>query len=382
MPPPPVQISLRQQKLPEISALEVEWRTLEAVARPSFFTSWHWIGTLLHAVPEDGRPSLLRGVANGKTIALCLLGARLIRRRLGLIRCRTLYINETGDPEHDLTIEHNGLLVATRYEQAVNRALIEWFLENDTDADELQISGSVHRLPALLVEERGLARIEVGKPWFYMELDRLRSSGGDLSCALSRNARQQLRRAIRDYEKSGELTLTRPTDLADAQCFFSDLKELHCATWRNRGKRHAFDRAFFEPFHRSLIERNLSEGTVELVRAAAGPRTIGYLYNFRLGEVVYAYQSGFSYEERESRPGAVAHALAIRDAYRSGAGTYDFLAGRNRLKESFSTHSRLMYWQLIQRPRFDLQIENSARRLKRLLRGPSINHHAAMAFSA
>jgi CelD/BcsL family acetyltransferase involved in cellulose biosynthesis len=111
-----------------------------------------------------------------------------------------------------------------------------------------------------------------------------------------------------------------------------------------RGKAHSFTRAFFEPFHQLLIERNFAAGGIELLRASAGDLVLGYLYDFRLGDHIYAYQSGFAYDEGTARPGAGAHAMAIRGAYRSGAAVYDFMAGHNRLKESFSTRCEPMLW--------------------------------------
>jgi CelD/BcsL family acetyltransferase involved in cellulose biosynthesis len=132
-----------------------------------------------------------------------------------------------------------------------------------------------------------------------------------------------------------------------------------------RGKPHAFSRPFFERFHRLLIERHWADGVLQLLRATAGPRLIGYLYNLRLANHVYAYQSGFAYGETRARPGAIAHAFAIRDAYRSGARTYDFLAGDNRLKQSFATDSAPMLWQVIQKPRLPFRLERVVRTVKR-----------------
>jgi len=94
-------VEFSREALPPLGTLEREWRTLEAVARPSFFTSWQWIGTLLAAVPAASRPSLLRGAAQGQTVGLALLGAGTIRRRHGLVKSRALYLNETGDPRFD-----------------------------------------------------------------------------------------------------------------------------------------------------------------------------------------------------------------------------------------------------------------------------------------
>src|SRR5216684_2569559 len=82
------EVEFRREALPPQAELEREWRALETAARPSFFTSWHWIGTFLASVPVAHRPGLLRGVARGSTVALALLGAGVTRRRHGMIRTR------------------------------------------------------------------------------------------------------------------------------------------------------------------------------------------------------------------------------------------------------------------------------------------------------
>jgi CelD/BcsL family acetyltransferase involved in cellulose biosynthesis len=367
-------VEFRREALPPLATLESQWRSLEAAAHPSFFTSWYWIGTLLALLPEASRPSLLRGSICGRTVALALLGARLVRRRHGLIRSRALYLNETGDPTFDSpTIEHNGLLVALAHESAARDALIAWFAENGADADELHISGSLDEVSQTAVKAGGLRRREIAVPSYYVELRRLLPSGGELFPVLSANARQQLRRAIRYFERSGPLQLRRAATIAEADGFFAALKELHSASWEQRGEQHAFTRPFFEPFHRLLIRRGLEAGATELLKASAGDRVIGYLYNFRLRDRVYAYQSGFAYDDRAARPGAVTHAMAIRDAYRSGAANYDFLAGRNRLKESFSTHCEPMMWQVIQQPRLAFRLEDLARSVKGTVGGGRID---------
>ena len=101
------------------------------------------------------------------------------------------------------------------------------------------------------------------------------------------------------------------------------------------------------------------------MRACAGDRVIGYLYNFRLGNHIYAYQSGFDDADRRVQPGFVTHALAIRHAFASGACVYDFMAGRNRLKERLATRCEPMLWQVIQQPRFAFRMEDFGRRMKR-----------------
>jgi CelD/BcsL family acetyltransferase involved in cellulose biosynthesis len=363
----PPQIVFCREALPSLPMLESEWCALESVATPSFFTSWQWIGTLVSAVPPAGRPKLLRGRAGGETVALASLGASR-RRRHSLVRSRALYLNEIGDARFDsLTIEHNGVLTATGWEKAVGDGLVDWFAGICKEADELQVSGSRVPLPQKRLEECGLTSIKTALPSYSVDLRRLAASNGELDPVLSANARQQLRRAFRHFQGHGPLHLGEAASVMEALSFFNSMKALHCASWERRSKPHSFAGEFFEPFHRLLIERSFAKGGTQLLRASAGDRVIGYLYNFRLGNRVYSYQSGFDDVDRRERPGVVAHALAIRHAFRAGASVYDFMAGSNRLKQSFATCCEPMLWQVIQQPRLVFRLEDFARRLKHSL---------------
>jgi CelD/BcsL family acetyltransferase involved in cellulose biosynthesis len=362
------EVEFRREPLLPLPILERQWRALEAISTASFFTSWRWIGTLLATVPPTRHPGLLRGVVQGETVALALLGSAVARRRQGLIQSRSLHLNEIGDPSLDaLTIEHNGILAATGREPEVYDAALAWFAGMSHEADELYFSGSMLRLPEEAVEGRGLGRSESCVPSYSVDLALLSPSCGELYPVMSANARQQLRRAFRNFEQRGSLCLTAATTLEEALKFFAELKALHCASWERRGKVHAFTGAFFEPFHRRLIESSFDDGGIQLLKASAGEHVIGYLYNFRQGSRIYAYQSGFAEAARGERPGVVAHALAVRRAFRSGARVYDFMAGRNRLKQSFATRCEPMLWQVFQQPRLAFRLERLARRIKQRL---------------
>jgi CelD/BcsL family acetyltransferase involved in cellulose biosynthesis len=348
--------------LPE---LEREWRQLESAANPSFFTSWHWIGTLLNALPPASRPKLLRGAVHGHAVSLALLGTNETRRRRRLVRSRGLYLNQTGDPRFDsLTIEHNGILAAAEWELVIWDELIGWFAGLRGEADELNVGGSQRHLSEAALGKWGLGCHETSLPSYSIDLCRLEGSDGEIYPVLSASARQQLRRALRYFERFGPLRLVEATTVAEALTFFDAMKELHCASWERRGRAHSFSSGFFEPFHRLLIGRSFAEGGTLLLKACAGDRVLGYLYNFRLGNRVYAYQSGFDDADRRERPGIVTHFLAIRHAFRSGARVYDFMAGRNRLKESFATRCEPMLWQVVQQPRLTFRLEHFARQFK------------------
>jgi hypothetical protein len=98
---------------PGRSALEKQWRDLEARAEITFFLSWNWIGPW---VDEAGLPDwLLVGRAGGEIVCLGLL-RRSLDRRHGFVRSRTLHLHATGCEHQDVIfIEYNGLLTDRRF---------------------------------------------------------------------------------------------------------------------------------------------------------------------------------------------------------------------------------------------------------------------------
>ncbi len=340
-----------------LDELEREWRRLEIEASPSFFLSWNWIGTLLEMLPPEAKPRLLRGTAAGRTVALAILGDAEIRRHR-IIHARRWVLNATGNPAMDcICVEHNGLLASPRVGWD---GLLEAFVATK-EIDELSLPGITAPPPASLVEGRGLLRDEVPDLAFAVELGALSATGGDVGAVLSSNARSQLRRAMRKLEP---VALEAAASEVEALAFFRTLKELHIPWWEQRGLPHAFVHEFFERFHERLIERAFADGAIQLLRVWSGDRTLGILYNFQRDKHVYAYQSGFVQPEGQERPGVIAHALAIKRAWQDAAEIYDFMAGENRLKRSFSNRTETLSWTVIQKPRLRFHAEHRARRLK------------------
>lgn len=341
------------------------WQALEARAEPSFFQSWGWIGCWLDCLPPDLSPEVAEVRWRGGIVGLGILVRRTLMRR-GVVRSRTLLLHQTGDEAlDDIYVEHNGLLCDRQFTAAAEQRLVDWLVERDHDWDELHLPGVPSRWAAL-AKARGL-HVWVRTAHFCRQLDLrgIRARGGDLFVGLSRNSRYQLRRAERVAERSGPLRIVEAADPAEAQVFFDGLKTLHIASWRRRGRRHAFSHPFFEQFHRALIDSRFGAGEIQLLKATAGTAVVGYLYNFRYRGHVYAYQSGFAdADEPHAKPGLVTHALAIRHNLDQGAHTYDFLAGDNRLKLSLADRVSELVWLTLQRERLPLVFERGLRSLK------------------
>ncbi len=344
---------------PRDKCIEAEWRQLEAAAKASFFLSWDWTGPLLASLPAGCSISLLRLCDRSRTVGLAYLGRDLAIRHL-VVRSKQIYLNAPG---HLLTVEDNLLLAEPELDTVCSDALLSWFACSQTGADELVLQGL--RQPLMQRDCYHLFYHNLPVRSYHVDLTRLELTGGRFVDLLSKNARYQLRRSMRDYGGAAALELAEAKSVEEALAWFNDMKVLHVSSWTRRAKLHAFSTPFFETFHRNLISHTFSAGRIQMLRVKAGGKPIGYLYNFRDGPYTYAYQSGFEDEDRRLRPGVMSHALAIEHNFRLGVELYDFLAGTNRLKRSFATGYRDMYWTTVQLPRLRFRLENLARRAKR-----------------
>lgn len=339
------------ESLPPLESLERLWSGLDRVGAHSFFVSWNWIGPFLRCT--GGNAMLLRAVRGEMLAGLAVVSAASGRIRR-LFPVRRSFLNARGDPEIDgIMVEHNGFAVPHGSGEYLLCALAEWFRGGGISADELVLPG---------ISAPGVTRDRWVTEWrreAYRTPLRTMSEAGIVSL-LSRNARQQLRRSVRDY--GDVLALDRAATADIAFTYFDELKRLHVKSWERRGRNHAFDNPFFERFHRAVIEQGVAEGAVDLLRVRAGSAVLGYLYNFVRNGIVSSYQSGFADDEPGLRPGYVCHALAIDHYAEKGMHCYDFLAGTNRLKESFGVETYELSWLQVRKPMIAFRFDSLIRK--------------------
>jgi CelD/BcsL family acetyltransferase involved in cellulose biosynthesis len=341
--------------------LRQKWVTLERQCRPSFFLSWRWIGAWI-AVAATA-PLLVKCYRHGEIVALGLL-QRHTRRR-GLIAARQLCLHETGDAVLDAPmIEHNGFLIAQEDEGLV--ATILQYLQSDAGAwDEILLSG-ISTNTAREAQTAGLilnidreypifvARLSKDRPWLE---------------GRSKGLRAQLRQSRSFAEQMGPVELVAASGVLESVAFFEQMVVLHSKYWRSRKKAGAFATDYSRAFHRHLIATPEAGGEVFLLRLQAGSEVLGYLYNFRAGDRMYAYQSGFAYRcDNRHRPGLLAHALALEHAASQGVESYDFLAGESSYKARLGErHGSLLWARAQRRHRPLLTVERAALAFKRWL---------------
>jgi len=347
--------------LDDPDALGREWRDLEARADGSFFLSWRWLGCWLESFPL--RPLVLRARAGARTVGLALLQPARGRRH-GWLPVDSWQLHRTGDAARDaVAIEYNGLLLDRAYPATLpGRALA--FLAGSGAWDELVLAGVTAdwQQPAMASGLR--VRLLARQPSYRVPLDRLRAAGGDYPASLSANARGQLRRALRVQAAHGPLSATAADGPEQALAYFEALRGLHAATWRQRGQPGAFAHPEVLAFHRRLIAAGTADGSVELLRLAAGDRAFGYLYLFVHRGWVGYYASGFAADaDPHAKPGLVSHCLAIGRHLALGRDCYDFMAGAQRYKASLGVPGPEIVTLALQRPRAKLRLEDALRAL-------------------
>ncbi|MFY7863795.1 GNAT family N-acetyltransferase [Roseateles sp.] len=348
--------------------LEHQWRVLEQSSKASFFISWDWMGALLDSAQGIETPQVLRVNASGELKGIALLWSGH-QRRLGLIRTRSLHLNETGRPEFDrITMEHNGILSAAGDEVNVLNSAIKYLAEHP-DWDECFLSGLDDGLTKQLDEVAPLERLWHQRRWtkafHFVDLEAVRNVGGDYLDSLSSNSRYQAKRAIKGYAAFGPLTCERAASTSEALTWFEDLVRLHQAHWTAKGEPGAFSSSFTRSFHTTLITRGWERGNVSILRVMAGPELLGYLYNFERNGIASNYQSGHAISESNKlKPGLVIHCLAVQEALKRGLATYDLLMGGDHFKPSLCNASGEMSWSKLQQRRLPLGIEMYLRKAR------------------
>ena len=356
------------EEIRDPEAIAERWRDLERRAQCSFFQSWGWVGSWLKTFPEKGRPLLLQARFRGRIVGLSVLGRNALRH-LKLLSSRALLVSETGIPADDaLTVEHSGLLMEQGLEQeiighcltALAAARIEW--------DELYISGVERGHIAAYLDGARAARLQpvvrADHPYFFVDLSELARTRTDYLSTLSRNSRYQVRRALREYRRRGDVRFEVAGSLPDALRFFAEMRTLHQAYWNGKGYPGAFATRSANDFHERLISGRFEKGEIQLVSVRVGNRACGYLYSFVFGGIVSNYQSGFRYEEDPKiKPGFVAHALAVEHNLEIGNRVYDFLVGDQRFKRSLATNEERMIWLALRKDRWKFRLENGLRAL-------------------
>ena len=361
--------TIRVESVPASRWAEVKpiWAHLARVCPlRSFFVQADWTEMWLKHCTENLSATLLTFFDGGTAVGICILSYAVIR--YGPITIIRAFLNAAGEPEHyDTCIEYNTILCLAGKEMDVADALVA--LLKEARWDELCLNGFFPSpiLDHLLAELTPCSIRIVEKPCHYVDLDVVRAKG-DYSALLGRTTRERLRRNRREYTKAGEIATHASRTVEQALTMLEELRDLHQASWRARGKLGAFAAPPFLAFHRDLIERTFTAGATKLLKIKAGDR-VCLLYLFLFERKVLFYQSGLQREaDRRLSLGLLAHAQAVEWCLSNDFKEYDLLAGDSQYKRSLGTDSRSLRWVTVQRPTIKMRAMSIVRTLRHGLR--------------
>lgn len=348
---------------PDRTWLQHAWQSLEERCHPVFFLSWHWIGCWLDCFVRHFY--VIEARIDGRTVGLGVIVSSQ-GRPSRFHFAKQYYLHRTGDDSLDqIWIEYNDFLLEPAVADAVREKMLATLMAEVVGDGVLSV-GACYR-DTFTCAPPDLDRHQIWATSAYsVDFTAYRAKDLTPSQALSRSARYQIRRSLREYESLGPLTVTQALTVKDALCFFELARPLHIKRWGSQPGQSGFVNDGFRQFHQTLISRGIEDGSVAIYKVMAGQTLISVMYNFHWQNQVYFYLCALNYEIKgcHSKPGLVSHYLLINDAFEQGFDGYDFMGGFSRYKKTFANHETELAIYHIRQNRLRVRLEHTLRAIK------------------
>ena len=214
--------------------LRQAWLDLQDRTDCSYFLTWGWIGTWLQQIAITLSPVVVRVWHDEQLVGLAVFVPRDIKRRIAF-RASALFLHEYPFDHKNMVIEYNGLLAARGHESAVYAETVGHLLRDFKQYDEFHF-GAITEAAARCLEKAvaGKLRFSISEQSVARQVDLrgLDAVSDSYLATLSRNARGQIRRALRLYEQREPLQVFEAVDVNQALEYFARLKALHTAYWQ------------------------------------------------------------------------------------------------------------------------------------------------------
>ena len=310
-----------------LEALREEWDELvEASDAGEIFLTWEWLATWWRHLGAGRRPALYTVRDGGRLIALAPWAGPAPGARVGAAALRFLGSGVVGSDYLDLVVrrgESEAAIAALAERLDGARPTLELVQVRTGDSAVAALAGALER--------RGWWKLERAThlcPW--IELD---GRGWDAFVgALGPSHRANLRRRIRQAERTPGFAFRRAATPEEVESFFDVLVDLHRKRWRGRGGSDALMEPAVVAFHREFCRLALGRGWLRLYVLELEGKPVAALYALRYRHRFLFYQSGFDPAHAGRSVGLVCLALSLRAAMEEGATEYDLLHGAESYK--------------------------------------------------
>ncbi|PWQ97120.1 hypothetical protein DKW60_11225 [Leucothrix pacifica] len=330
----------------QFCALKNEWNTLvEHSIHPQPFLLWEWVYTWWEVYQKPNYKLQILAVYDNEQ--LLAIAPFYINNEHWLVRGRLRMLGEGEAREDEVVSHYPDVISLASHRSDVVKALVAYLLEHD---NEWSFGQFRFMLGDSLLNEM---QQQISQQYDHYTVSSSQSYAIQLPptpeeyvASLSRSMRKQFRSRLNRMQSSGEIEIRSAQDYADPHEAMDILERLHRARWESREKGSIFDSLSFKTFHKTLLNRLLDQGIIDIRVMYHDGEPIAAVHNFNFKKRCYSYQSGFSsQDDKRFSPMVVFDILEIQALVKAGYLEYDYLSaeGDNSYKAKFKCESEPVY---------------------------------------
>ena len=326
--------------------LKSDWNQLvEHSIHPQPFLLWEWIFTWWEVYAKSSYELTIVAVYKDET--LVALAPFYIDNSALLIKGRLRMLGE-GEAFKDEVVSHYpDIICLEAHREPVVDHLVEYLLQNESSWSFGQFRFMLGNSVLSDMQKKLASHYDhytVSSSQSYaIELPK---TPEDYVASLSRSMRKQFRSRLNRMESSGELKILSAHEFDDPHEALEILERLHRARWEKQGVSCIFDSIAFKTFHKTLLNRFLEQGIIDIRVMYHNGEAVAAVHNFNFNKRCYSYQSGFkSQDDKRFSPMVVFDILEIQALVSAGYIQYDYLSaeGDQSYKEKFKCETAPVY---------------------------------------
>lgn len=340
------------------------WTAMINKCPHSYYLSWARKELWLDSLPSDCKFLLVVGYLNESPVIAFFIGSTTST----FLRYQQVALNQTLIPVVDNAafIEYNSILVDTEVKMSLESLLDQIPIKSWDEFHMVRCSSIYHNLAVDNTANHKYKITINSQKSYYVDLEKVRSNNYDYLALIGRNRRKKIRRAIKEYEKMGEISVKIAENVPEALTIFGEMVELHQKRWSQRNQPGSLSTEYVLNSHKNLISKRFEHGEIQLLKVSAGNHIIGCLYNFVYDGRVLCADSGYSYlHANYYRPGFICDYYGILHNAEKGLLSYDFMHGEQEYKKSLSTDHIDIQDITVQKNSVKLIMKNAAAKLYR-----------------
>lgn len=319
-------------------SLEAEWNDLLAGSpAANVFLTWEWLSSWWECFGRALQPWVVV-VRDGRRLAG--LAPFVLRRNFqaGPFSHHELAFMGSGPAAPD----HLDVLARQGYETAVAQAVVSHLRATKGRWDVLRLEGLVENsaLAGCLLAQARDRLTQVS--YQVCPFARLPADQESYRAGLGSNLRANIGRYGRQLEREypGRVRYWQVQHEVEIEPAMRLLFRLHQEVRQAHGDPGAFNDPRMILFHRRLAQSFFARGWLRIYLLTVADQDVAITYNFRYGEVVYFYQTGYDQAWKRYGPGRQVMSYAIRQSIGEGAREFDFLRGDESYKFQWTDQMR------------------------------------------